>query len=79
MEHDGRTEARRADAVARQLGAAIRARRLAEGLNQDDLAAYLGVPRQAVIRLEAGEHPEYLARLVAALELLGMDLQAVPR
>lgn len=65
--------------AALQIGQAIRSARQARHLTQDDLAAFMDVPRQAIIRLEAGEHPEYLRRLVDVLELLGMDLKAVPR
>lgn len=65
--------------AAVEIGQAIRRARRARNVTQEDLAGFLDVPRQAIIRLEAGECPDYMRRLVEVLELLGMDLRAVPR
>ncbi|MEQ1698636.1 MAG: helix-turn-helix transcriptional regulator [Ilumatobacteraceae bacterium] len=61
-----------------ELAATIRAERRARNMTQQEFADFLGVTRAYVIKLESGDDTK-LRRLVAALEMLGMDLRAVRR
>jgi HTH-type transcriptional regulator / antitoxin HipB len=58
---------------AEQLGAAIRLKRKEKGLSQSALAELLGVERKWVIRLESGNPGAELARVIKALELVGIQ------
>ncbi len=59
------------------LGALVRSARTARGMTQADLAAQLHTSRDWVIRLEKG-HPRLEAqRVLDALRVVGIDLEAV--
>jgi transcriptional regulator with XRE-family HTH domain len=53
-----------------QVGAALRAARLARGLRQDDLARMLEVDRSTIARYEAGERAMSVSMLVQVARLL---------
>ncbi len=62
----------------RQLGAAVRERRLAAGLTQADLASRAGVSRRFVSELERGERGgDRTGRLVWVLRELGAAITIV--
>ncbi|MGL5864079.1 MAG: helix-turn-helix transcriptional regulator [Phycicoccus sp.] len=63
---------------AGELGRRVADARRDQNLTQGDLAAWLGVDRTTVIRLEAGRVSQ-LDRLFDVLGVLGLDLVAVPR
>ncbi|MGL4743953.1 MAG: helix-turn-helix transcriptional regulator [Dermatophilaceae bacterium] len=63
---------------AGDLGRRVADARREQSLTQGDLAAWLGVDRTTVIRLEAGKVSQ-LDRLFDVLGVLGLDLIAVPR
>ena len=63
---------------ARDLGGRIASGRQSQHLTQGDLAAWLGVDRTTVVRLEAGKVGQ-LDRLFDVLGVLGLDLALVPR
>lgn len=59
-----------------ELGALVRSARTARGMTQADLATRVGVSRDWVVRLERG-HPRLEAqRVIDALRVAGVDLQA---
>lgn len=58
---------------AEQLGAAIRLKRREKGLSQSALAELLGVERKWVMRLESGNPGAEFARVIRALELVGIQ------
>ncbi|WP_134727261.1 helix-turn-helix domain-containing protein [Paracoccus luteus] len=60
--------------LAREFGAAIRARRKALGHTQADLAGMIGTNRRFVSELERGKGTSYLAPALAAAEALGMRI-----
>ena len=61
------------------LAAVVRARRAELGLRQDELADLAGVSTRFVHSLEAGKPTVQLDRVVDVLEVLGLELAAVPR
>jgi len=61
--------------LAREFGAAIRARRKALGHTQADLAGMIGTNRRFVSELERGKGTSYLAPALAAAEALGMRIR----
>lgn len=59
-----------------ELGALVRSARTARGMTQAELAAKLNISRDWVVRLEKG-HPRLEAqRVLDALRVVGVDLQA---
>jgi transcriptional regulator with XRE-family HTH domain len=60
-----------------QVGAALRAARLARGLRQDDLARMLEVDRSTVARYEAGERAMSVSTLVQVARLLNRPVYAL--
>ncbi|MBW7861525.1 MAG: helix-turn-helix transcriptional regulator [Rhodocyclaceae bacterium] len=60
--------------LAREFGAAIRARRKALGHTQASLASMIGTNRRFVSELERGKGTSYLAPALAAAEALGMRI-----
>jgi transcriptional regulator with XRE-family HTH domain len=64
----------------RDLGALVRSARIARGMTQADLAAQLRMSRDWVVRLEKG-HPRLEAqRVLDALRVVGISLEAaVPK
>lgn len=62
-----------------ELGAAVRAARKAQGLRQEQLAAAAGVGLRFVVELEAGKPTIQLAKTIAVLQALGMDLALISR
>ncbi|WP_225027253.1 helix-turn-helix domain-containing protein [Xinfangfangia pollutisoli] len=62
------------DRLAREFGAAIRARRKALGHTQADLAGMIGTNRRFISELERGKGTSYLAPALAAAEALGMRI-----
>lgn len=63
---------------ARQLGDRIASGRHSHDLTQSDLAAWLGVDRTTILRMEAGRVSQ-IDRLFEVLGVLGLDLVVVPR
>jgi transcriptional regulator with XRE-family HTH domain len=68
-----------AETVVASLGVRIADERKASGLNQDELASLVGIDRQYLSEIERGKVTRHLARLVAVLDALGLELRAVPR
>ncbi len=65
--------------TVRDLGALVRAERQAQQLTQAELAQRIGVGRDWVVRLERG-HPRLEAqRVLDALVVLGLELDAARR
>lgn len=63
-----------------QVGEAVAARRRLLGLRQRDVARRAGVSREGLSRLENGRLREFgSGRLLAVLEVLGMELQLIER
>ncbi|PRC42801.1 hypothetical protein C6A85_000000108625 [Mycobacterium sp. ITM-2017-0098] len=63
----------------RELGALVRSARTARGMTQADLAAQLRMSRDWVVRLEKG-HPRLEAqRVLDALRVVGVNLEATVR
>jgi len=63
-----------------QVGEAVAARRRSLGLRQRDVARRAGVSREGLSRLENGRLREFgSGRLLAVLEVLGMELALVER
>ncbi len=61
------------------VGVLVRSARTARGMTQADLAAQLCVSRDWVVRLEKG-HPRLEAqRVLDALRVVGLDLEATPQ
>ncbi|MGL4175336.1 MAG: helix-turn-helix transcriptional regulator [Dermatophilaceae bacterium] len=63
---------------AADLGRRLAAERKGQRLTQGDLAAWVGVDRTTVLRMEAGKVGQ-IDRLFDVLGVLGLDLVAVPR
>ena len=62
--------------TVRELGGIVRARRIALGLSQADLAQEVGVSRWWVVQLESGQATGAgLASVLAALHRLGLGLE----
>jgi transcriptional regulator with XRE-family HTH domain len=67
-------------ANARQLGAAIRARRMETRLTSTQAASFAGVSRRLLVELEGGKRPNVGFRaLVRILDVLGLDLEVSVR
>ena len=64
--------------TAREIGAAVRARRRAKGWTQEDLAIQVGVSRDWVSDLERGASNPRLNLLLRCLSILGLDLGLIP-
>src|SRR5712675_633528 len=64
----------RANTVSTAFGAAIRERRAAFGMTQNQLALATGVGRRFVIDLEAGKATCHLGRSLLVAKALGLDL-----
>lgn len=64
----------RAETASAALGTAIRERRIAAGLTQDQLALATGVGRRFLIDLEAGKASCYLGLSLLVAEALGLKL-----
>lgn len=62
-----------------ELGSVVRQRRRELGLRQDELADLAGVSTRFVHTLEAGKPSVQLDRVVAVLEVLGLELAVQPR
>lgn len=62
-----------------QIGRAVRERRKALGLRQPDLAAAAGVGLRFVVDLERGKATAQLDRILAVLNVLGLELQVTLR
>ena len=60
-------------------GAALRERRRSLGLTQAEVALEAGVGRRFVIELERGKPGASLELALRVAELLGLDLELVPR
>ncbi len=56
------------------LGAAIRKRRSAIGLTQDDLALSIGVNRKVISQLEGGKETVHLGIALKAARALGLEV-----
>jgi HTH-type transcriptional regulator/antitoxin HipB len=63
--------------LAREFGAAIKARRRASGLTQTDLAGRIGTNRRFISELESGKGTSYLGPALAAAEALGMHIRPI--
>lgn len=61
------------------LGAAVRAKRRADGLTQAELAAFCGVGVRFVSELERGKETLELGRALRVLAALGLQLHVTPR
>lgn len=64
--------------VARDLGTAVRGRRIDLGLSQDDLAARVRVSRRWLSAFEAGKDSVELGIVLRVLAALGLDLHVGP-
>jgi transcriptional regulator with XRE-family HTH domain len=69
----------RAVETARAFGAAVRKRRAASGMTQDELALATGVGRRFLIDLEAGKASCQLGRSLLVAEALGLRLSDLIR
>ena len=69
----------RADRVAAQFGAAIRERRVAARMTQDQIALATGVGRRFLIDLEAGKASCYLGLSLLVAEAVGLRVGDVLR
>lgn len=56
------------------LAALIKAKRLEDGLTQDDVAAFLGLGRRFVVELEQGKPTVRLSKVLEVVEGLGLEL-----
>lgn len=63
--------------LAREFGAAIRARRKALGHTQADLAGMIGTNRRFISELERGKGTSHLGPALAAAEALGLRVNAL--
>jgi y4mF family transcriptional regulator len=61
------------------LGAAIRARRRALGITQDELAASIGVSRRVIGQLENGKETVHVGIVLRAARAVGLDVGVQPR
>ncbi|MFO7718442.1 MAG: type II toxin-antitoxin system Y4mF family antitoxin [Thermodesulfobacteriota bacterium] len=64
----------RAVRTTEDLAALIKAKRLEDGLTQDDVAAFLGLGRRFVVELEQGKQTVRLSKVLEVLEGLGLEL-----
>ena len=65
--------------ILSQLSPVLQGFRKARGLTQAELAARLGVSQQSYARLEANPGRASMARVLAALQALEVDLALTPR
>lgn len=66
--------------AAKELGSAMRRARRALGLTQGELGQYVGgVDRHVVAAIERGEFTQQVQRLIALLDVLGLELTVRPR
>jgi HTH-type transcriptional regulator / antitoxin HipB len=63
----------------RQIGAAIRHKRIAIGMRQADLAALSGVGTRFLSDLENGKPTAEIGKALRVLQRLGLDLRLEPR
>jgi y4mF family transcriptional regulator len=63
--------------TAKQLGATVRAARVAQGLRQDQLAAAAGVGLRFLIELEAGKPTAQLGKALDVLNALGCRVEII--
>jgi y4mF family transcriptional regulator len=61
------------------LGEAIRKRRKAAGLTQQDVADFCGVGKVFVVHLEQGKQTIQLGKVLNVLQGLGLELSVRPR
>ncbi len=61
------------------IGQAVRDTRKALGLRQDELAAAAGVGVRFLVELERGKPTVQLAKVLAVLQAVGLDLEIRPR
>lgn len=71
---EGASDERRATTLDRQIGARVRAQRLAVGMSQERLAALLGVTFQQVQKYEKGVNRIAASRLFAIAGALGVNV-----
>ncbi|MFS0698944.1 helix-turn-helix domain-containing protein [Cellulomonas sp. 179-A 4D5 NHS] len=64
--------------TAAQLGAAVRARRNADGLTQAALASRAGISRRTLIAIEQGHPAGEIGRVLDVLHALGLDIELAP-
>lgn len=55
------------------LGALLRHYRNASGLTQDDLSAHLNIDRKNISRIESGQKPVSVMRLLQICSIIGVD------
>jgi DNA-binding XRE family transcriptional regulator len=79
MEHHSTNLETRSDRAAQLFGAAIRQRRVASGMTQDEVALATGVGRRFLIDLEAGKASCYLGLSLLVAEAVGMRLDDIVR
>ena len=65
--------------ISEGIGAAIRARRKQLGMTQQDLAEIVGLQRQTISRVEAGNGAVTIATVARIADVVGLDLIVVPR
>ena len=61
-----------------EIGAVVRAARVAQGLRQDQLAAAAGVGLRFLVELEAGKPTVRLGKVLDVLKALGCQIQVTP-
>lgn len=64
---------------ARELGGALRAARLAQGLTQEELADIAKLTRPHLVHIEQGKTTERLDQLFRLASLLGLEVLVRPR
>ncbi|MFZ5683151.1 MAG: helix-turn-helix transcriptional regulator [Pseudomonadota bacterium] len=62
-----------------EIGLAVRTARKTMGLRQPELAAAAGVGLRFLVELERGKPTVRLDRVLAVLQVLGLDLRVAPR
>jgi transcriptional regulator with XRE-family HTH domain len=63
--------------IRRRVGAKVREARKALGLSQGDLASRIGVTRTSIANIEAGRQSISMARLLALMSVLNVNLAAL--
>lgn len=67
-------------AAAERLGQAVRSARRELGMTQSDLGEYVGgIDRHMVAGIERGQVTQQVRRLLALLDVLGLDITVRPR
>ncbi len=64
---------------AAELGQAVRKRRRAQNLTQEELALLVGSHRPRIVELEQGKQTERIELLFRVLDTLGLDVLVIPR